>query len=338
MSIFYACLIILLAVSFLNGSASANTIYLYGEHHGVEWILKEEVELWRKHYNEETMRHLFIEFPYYTAEFLNLWMQAENDEILDGLYMDWEGTASYSPHVKQFYQTIKEEFPETVFHGTDVGHQYHTTGKRYLDYLKQNGWEDSEEYNLAQEAIKQGQYFYSYSDDIYRENKLVENFIREFDKLAGESVMGIYGGAHTDFDAMDYMTGTVPSMANQLKQRYDMIYSQNLALQTDPLRSEQVRINGQDYEARFLAKQDLTGFQNFIYREFWRLEDAYEDFKNKEKTGDVLPYNNYPMEISEGQVFRIDYALTDGSVMSLYYRSDGDMWNDLPVTEGFILE
>ena len=50
---------------------------------------------------------------------------------------------------------------------------------------------------LAQEAIEQGKFFYEHSDDVYRENKMAENFIREFDRLTGENVMGIYGGAHT---------------------------------------------------------------------------------------------------------------------------------------------
>ena len=33
---------------------------------------------------------------------------------------------------------------------------------------------------------------------------MVENFTREFDKLSGESIMGIYGAAHTGLEAMDY--------------------------------------------------------------------------------------------------------------------------------------
>lgn len=82
---------------------------------------------------------------------------------------------------------------------------------------------------LTKEAIGQGKYYYSHSDDVYRENMMVENFIREFDKLSDECIMGIYGSAHTGLEEMDY-TNTVPSMANQLMKRYgDTIFSEDLS-------------------------------------------------------------------------------------------------------------
>lgn len=59
----------------------------------------------------------------------------------------------------------------------------------YLEYLKSNNLEGSEQYLLAQEAIEQSRHYYGHSDHVYRENMMVENFIREFDKLSDESVM-----------------------------------------------------------------------------------------------------------------------------------------------------
>ena len=103
-------------------------IYLYGEEHASEAILEEEVELWNTYYHDSGMRDLFVELPYYSAEFLNLWMKSDNDDILEQLYQDWEGTAIHSQVVLDFYKQIKIECPETVFHGTDVGHQYQSTG------------------------------------------------------------------------------------------------------------------------------------------------------------------------------------------------------------------
>jgi len=321
---------------------SSGQIYLYGEHHGIEKILEKELELWGEYYHKDNMRHLFVEYPYYTAELLNLWMQSDGDDILEEIYKDWEGTAAHNPYVKEFYKKIKSQYPETIFHGTDVGHQYDTTGQRALNYLKENKLENTEQYLLTQEAIKQGRYFYKHSDDVYRENKMVENFIREFDKLKGENIMGIYGGAHTGFDAMDYMTGSVPNMASQLKERYgDNIYSEDLswlAKDIESSRTDILTVNQKNYEASYFGKQDLTGFKDYAYREFWRLENAYEDFKDNEKTGDVLPYDEYPMLIEEGQVFVIDYTKTDGSVNRLYYRSDGYVWNGLQSTEEFAIE
>lgn len=116
-------------------SQASGMIYLYGEQHGVAKIYNKEFELWYEYYHDKNMRHLFIEMPYYTAEFLNLWMQSDDDNIFEEIYMDWEGTATYNPYVKDFYKRIKDECPETVFHGTDEGHQYDSTGKRFLKNL-----------------------------------------------------------------------------------------------------------------------------------------------------------------------------------------------------------
>lgn len=317
-------------------------IYLYGEQHGVEKILEKEFEIWSRYYNEKGMRHLFVELSYYTAEFLNIWMKEDDDNILDELYEDWKGTASYNPAVKEFYKRIKSECPETVFHGTDVGHQYDTTGQRFLKYLEENNQKDSEKYSLTMEAIEQGKNFYKKEDYGYRENKMVENFIREFEKLDGESIMGIYGSAHTDFDAMEYNDGKVPCMANQLRKRYgDTVHSEDLswiAKDIEPERTDIITVNNKEYEASYFGRQDLTGFKDYAFREFWRLENAYEDFKEMKKTGDVLPYNNYPMLIETGQVFVIDYTKKDGTVIRKYYRSDGYIWNGLPSTEEFVIK
>ncbi len=325
--------------SFEPSDKSSGQIYLYGENHGVEKILEKELEIWGEYYNKDNMRHLFIEYPYYTAEFLNLWMQSDSDNILDNIYDDLEGTAAHNPHVKEFYKKIKDRYPETIFHGTDVGHQYNTTGQTALKYLKDNNMENTEQYLLTQEAIEQGKYYYKHSDDAYRENKMTENFIREFDKLKDENVMGIYGGAHTTFGAMEYITNSVPNMATQLKGRYgDNIFSEDLSWivkDIEPLRTDTITINQKNYEASYFGKQDLTGFKDFAYREFWRLENAYEDFKDNKKTGDVLPYDNYPMLIEEGQVYVIDYTKTDDSVSRMYYRSDGHIWKGLESTEEF---
>lgn len=125
-------------------SQSSGQIYLYGEAHGVDKILDKEFELWYKYYHNQNMRHLFVELPYYTAEFLNIWMQSDINNILDMLYSDWAGTASYNPNVKEFYEKIKSQCPETIFHGTDVGHQYDTTGERFLEYLQSDNLEDSD--------------------------------------------------------------------------------------------------------------------------------------------------------------------------------------------------
>lgn len=320
---------------------SSGKIFLYGEKHAEEAILDRELEIWEGYYREG-MRDLFIEMPYYTAEYLNLWMRSSDNKILGALYQDWGGAAVHTQEVLEFYRQIKERCPETVFHGTDVGHQYDTTGKRFLAYLESAGQEQSEAYRLAQENIRQGkQYYGGWSDPGYRENAMVENFIREFDALGGASVMGIYGSAHTGIEAMD-ATNSVPCMANQLYKRYGGALCTEdltpLALNSEPYRTDTMELGGKTYTALYFGKVDLSAsFPEYQYREFWRLEDAYGDFRDNALAGKVLPYNNYPMPVETGQVFVIAYTKTDGSVVMEYYRSDGNSWQGMPTTEEFLL-
>jgi hypothetical protein len=70
------------------------------------------------------MRHLFVELSYFTAGFLNQWMRAPDDAILETVYADWQGTLSHNPDTLAFYRKIKQTCPGTVFHGTDVGNQH----------------------------------------------------------------------------------------------------------------------------------------------------------------------------------------------------------------------
>ncbi|MGI5173139.1 hypothetical protein H0R92_06010 [Treponema sp. OMZ 840] len=60
--------------------------------------------------------------------------------------------------------------------------------------------------------------------------------------------------------------------------------------------------------------------------------------KGKPKTGDVLPYDNYPMNVESGNVYVIDYIKTDKTNMRLYYISDGKIWNGKPVTGNIAVE
>lgn len=316
--------------------AGSGQIVLYGERHGDPVLYATELELWKEYY-AQGLRHLFLEYPCYTADYLNLWLKAEDDAILDEVYRDWLGTAAQNESNRAFFQAIKEQCPETVFHGTDVGHQYQTTGARYMAYLRKNGQEDSAAYRQAEAVCGQGLRYYAKEDNEYRENAMAENFIRAFDALEGESVMGIYGAAHTDVNTMNYGSGTVLTMAGQLYQRYGDAL-QAVDLTKVPQRVDVLTVNGKEYQAPYFGEQDISYFSKaYTSRAFWRLEGAYEDFKACPKTGDMLPYNNYPADVEEGQVYVLDYTLTSGTVVRKYYRSDGNAWNGLPATEEFTL-
>ncbi|MCL2773829.1 MAG: AraC family transcriptional regulator [Oscillospiraceae bacterium] len=105
------------------------------------------------------------------------------------------------------------------------------------------------------------------------------------------------------------------------------------------IRTDNMQINGKEYEASYFGKQDMSSWtDDYKSREFWRLENAYNDFKDKWKTGNLLPYTNYPMNIETGQVFVIDYTGNDGTVKRKYHFSDGTVWLDMLSTTEFRIE
>lgn len=215
-------------------SSRSGQIYLYGEYHSDPAILSEEFELWNNYYHEKGMRYLFVEYPFFTSEFLNLWMKSDNDELLDWLWNEFAmgGAAAADENNKDFYKKIKETCPETVFVGTDVGHGYETIGKQYLTYLIEQGRKNSFNYRRAQEVMNQGEIFVEKElnegmreSRTYRETKMVENFIWSVHQIGCEDIMGIYGSAHviTDEEEDDPFISylrDVPTMATQLIQKY----------------------------------------------------------------------------------------------------------------------
>ena len=101
-----------------------------------------------------------------------------------------------------------------------------------------------------------------------------------------------------------------------------------------------LEINGKSYAALCYGSEDISQWNSaFGSRTFYLLEEsAYEDFRNAPLTNDVLPLNQYPMELTTGQVLVVEYAQKDGSLLRLYYRTDGTSWQDMPVSVGFTPE
>ena len=243
--------------------------------------------------------------------------------------------------VWDFYKSIKEQYPETVFHGFDVGHQYNTTGTRYLIGLALTGQMGSADWDETQQTIEQGKQYYQTGDDVYRENVMAENLARIFESLPmGASVMVITGSAHSNLYAMDPFTGTVPCMAGQLRQQYGAaLQARNLSDGINYTRAgdtELVALGGVDYTAVCLGEQDLTGLApGYRSRAFWLVEGAYEAARALPATGEVLPCSNYLNPVEEGQVYRVVYTLEDGSAQTRYYRADGATYEGSPATTGF---
>ncbi|MDR2729741.1 MAG: hypothetical protein LBB81_02450 [Treponema sp.] len=210
----------------VGGNINDAKIIFIGEKHNVDWIYDVEFEKWKQYYVNERLRHLFMEMPYYFAQTFNLWMKSDVSDI------SIMGSMNNDQNAYKFYKKIKSECPETIFHGNDVGHDYKYINERSLNYYMENVFKNIEQYNIILEIIEQGRNYYeNYSEEEekeeYRENMMVRNFIREFDNLENKKVIGIYGGAHTNYNR-NFGNFKYPCMAKQLYEYYgNIIYFEN---------------------------------------------------------------------------------------------------------------
>ncbi len=125
--------------------------------------------------------------------------------------------------------------------------------------------------------------------------------------------------------------GAVKKSKKTLRQCARLVFRITVQEVVKMMRQDIMEINGKSYVASYFGERDMSSWSEvYEKREFWRIEDAYEDFKDCFKTHNVLPYSNYPpMDIQIGQMFVIDYYRKHSDeIERQYYISDGTVWND----------
>lgn len=286
------------------------TAYLLGEIHGSEAVCLKEFEIWKDFYNRG-LRHLFLEIPYFEAQFLNLWIKSKDDSVLDELWIDNKGTAGNSVFDREFFIKIKLSCPKTIFHGTDIGHAYNTTGKRYLESILP----DSEEYRLALENIEQGRKYYEAwkktADEDYiegdREKDMVKNFIREFDSVEGD-ILGIYGEAHV-FSEENGNFGINCNMCERIKKHYgDNIHIESNLLKNliNPISRSKILIGGKNYGLSGFGKIFTPFDESCDYIEIYRVDNSGKDFDEYDRLNNFIPEALYPCALNKNDVFLIN--------------------------------
>ena len=126
-------------------------------------------------------------------------------------------------------------------------------------------------------------------------------------------------------------------MAKQLSENYgEHLHTKDLT--QEPERIDALEVNGKTYTASYFGEQDISMVKGYKTRKFWRLEDAYEDFKELPTPREILPADNYPVKIQAGQVFAVEYLMSDGSTEWKYYISDGTVQNGQLITKRMKME
>lgn len=105
-------------------------------------------------------------------------------------------------------------------------------------------------------------------------------------------------------------------------------------------RTDKITVNGKEYEASYFGERDVSQWTSNDYpytkEDFWRLENAYDDFKNNK---DVQPTsqvrNMFLMNTTLDEVYIVDCTRTDGSVERKYFLSDGSMYENTSVSREY---
>lgn len=327
-------------------------IFIYGEYHGDQGILEEELNIWGNYYTNYGFRHLFIEYGLNRVSQLNAYIKSPTDEILKKMYYgrssNGDPSGAVSIHVYNFYKTIKYKYPETIIHGVDVANGFNSNPEDQAKYLINVGYAEEWQYDLLVESLTQEKIYRYYSDkddpyhDEYRELMMARNFVKELSLINGENVMGIFGGAHIGKEGSNFYLEHVPSMGNQLYRIYgENLYSEDLV----PFQNYDETMPDKDFIENELGIKDFSSadlskynyiykgerkisYKDYVVRRFYLVEDAYEDLKDYPKTGEVLPYNNFPFEVELNQVYAIDYVTADNRIDRKYYRSDPNAYYD----------
>lgn len=333
LSLLLAVVMLLSACATQGGTATKEEklkpgIYLCAELHSMQRCIDNELKRWGEFYAKGA-RHLFLENTYAAVAYLNEWMHSDSDDILEELMKDLEGTLASSQEMRYFYHTIKENYPETIFHSTDLGHQYESTGARYVKKLEEEGKKDTEEYKRAVENNESGKRFYDSGDydtvsgANYRESKLVEYFIREYEALSGEFVMGIYGWGHLELDSTHCYEGTDQQMVVQLKEKYGNLIQVEGMTWVDPISTEKLTINEKEYDSEYYGEFDISYWECDIEKfRMWKIENAYEDLKDNSPYDDWFMVYECPFEVKENEIYIIDYVYYDGTIERIVYKSD----------------
>lgn len=300
-------------------AVSSGLIYLFAEGTATERFHEKELEFWDEFY-AGGMRDLFLETSYCKAAYLNEWMQADSDDVLLRLFDDGI-EAEETGSLLAFYRVIKEQYPETVFHGTDVGHEFSSLGERYLSELREAGLENSESYALAKENNEQGVAFYDILNyDVliglaYQENVMAQNFIREFEHSGSNGVMGIYSLLHADSESL-CLSGNAPSMAQQIASQYGgAVHSLRL--------TDELTVKGKPYAASYCGEYSASHLNlGFDTMEIWQSDAAYADLCDCPRTEVVFPSSGFRLPPKEKTVLIVDFTSAEGT-RRWYFLSDG---------------
>lgn len=202
---------------------TSGQLFLYGGYYDGPEAFQAELETWSRLYHRSGVRHLFVEHTFGTAEYLNQWMKAEDDDILDRLYQDWLSQGAFAmtgldqPYNREgrrpeglldsyveMLRQLKAQCPETVFHGVGLTRfrEKNSPDRRYLNELHQDVMMDEKLnkklYQRVKTSISECEALMGRQHRQRRETCMARFLGQDFDRLGGLSAAGFFGWDHVE--------------------------------------------------------------------------------------------------------------------------------------------
>ena len=322
-------------------SAVRGQLFLYGEVHGLDTHTNKLFYRWQYYYTFHGLRNLFLEAPVSYAGFLNIWMTESHDYTLEALFYDIRHTHGHTDAMKKFYQRIKHELPETIFHGIDIDVLYSTLGARFVEHLAFNGIIGTELNQSVLRNISQGRRFFSVYNlsHMARIRMMTENIVNALSELDGEGAMGILGVAHVAFDYYYSVLGGGATIAHRIRSETRINVTSTDLRQLIDGEPARISLAGTMYYASHHGKVLLvpTTAAPIVSFEYWRVYGAYEDLRGRPVTGHTWPVTPMPMLVDEGDIVVVLFTMTDGYEGMWYFRISGEREQGMEVATGFYL-
>ncbi len=319
-------------------------LFIFGEAHGDKGILEEELKVWGNYYENYGFRDLFVEQDQVWATLFNIYMQTDGDDYSKHIFRWYEDGAGFSIYYFNFFKTIKEKYPETIFHGVNTGDhiRWNVNIDYYLQSLIKEGFLDENMFQHTKDQIlnteKQVEVISSSiaKSDAIRDAGMAQSIMEEWLRIGKKNVMCILGNGHTgknihiDEEHKDwYNAGTIIARNFGTSLYHDSDHCLHFETNEREVPPDELfQYNYPDYNEIYVGTSEnlpygINDYSMYDYVKFYLLEDAYEDMKNTPYDGlTMYSYNILPFKPEFNRIYKAVYYTNDNIPgLTEYYRS-----------------
>lgn len=142
--------------------------------------------------------------------------------------------------------------------------------------------------------------------------------------------MAIFGNAHVSYDQVTMESQTYTSLAKLLSDHFDdRVVRTDLSdallndLLEDAISYDEMIIGDKTYQVAYYGNNEFTGNEMILSYDYFRVIDAFEDFKDYPQSDGIIYPHSYPMKLSDQEIYLIVAHIKDQTTMNYYTITNG---------------